>query len=151
MADARHADGAGSSSISCPTPSSFSTPIGGSWPPTRPAAALAGADERDLAGRAFADVLDPRDAEGRSVLGECWPAAAAAMRSVVAMPECEYPGSRRQGVAVLVRATARYLRDDDGSLTGAVRRPPPGSAAGRPRADGRRGRGHGLATSSAAR
>jgi signal transduction histidine kinase len=84
-----------------------------------PAAELAGVRTDTLAGRPLADVYDPRDAEGCTVLGECWPAAAEAMRSVTAMPETVTRISTPAG-SVAVRVTARYLRDGGGNLTGAV-------------------------------
>ena len=83
------------------------------------AAALAGVEPESLSGRLLTDVFDPRDRDGRSLLGECWPPAAEAMRSVTAMPEHATRISTPAG-SVAVRITARYLRDETGTLTGAV-------------------------------
>src|SRR5690606_21870657 len=62
---------------------------------------------------------DPRDRRGRSVLGDCWPPAAA-LRSVVAVPEQEVTVVGPDGERVPARLTARYERDPGGRLTGAV-------------------------------
>jgi signal transduction histidine kinase len=83
------------------------------------AAELAGAaGPSALHGRTLIEVLDPRDTDGRSLLGECWPASAG-LRSVTGLPEqpirVHTPGGTRT-----VRVTARYRRDRAGVLTGAV-------------------------------
>ena len=71
-----------------------------------------------LVGRSLADTLDPRDAQGRSVFGDCWPSAAA-LRTVSAAPELVVT-VLAAGEEVEVRLTARYERDGDGALLGAV-------------------------------
>lgn len=82
----------------------------------RAAVDLAGAP---LVGAKLADVLDPRDAAGRSVLGDCWPPSAA-LGSVVAVPEQAVTVARAGGERTAARLTARYLRDTGGGLAGAV-------------------------------
>ena len=72
-----------------------------------------------LVGRQLADVLDPRDSDGRSLLGDCWPASAS-MRSVTAVPEHVVTVAGADGERIHARLTARYERAADGSLTGAV-------------------------------
>ncbi len=85
----------------------------------RAAARLAGvASADDLIGKMLSDALDPRDLDGRTLLGECWPSATS-LRSVVALPDTAatvQAGSRR----VDVRLAARYQRGEGGQLTGAV-------------------------------
>jgi signal transduction histidine kinase len=72
----------------------------------------------ELVGHKLADVLAPRDADGRSVLGDCWPTGSA-LRSVVAVPELALTVAV-DGDRVPVRVTARYERDGEGAITGAV-------------------------------
>lgn len=77
---------------------------------------LAGAP---VVGRPLTAALDPRDGQDRSVFGDCWPNGAS-LRSVASVPEqlltvTGPPGERQE-----VRVTARYERDDAGSLLGAV-------------------------------
>jgi signal transduction histidine kinase len=73
----------------------------------------------DLVGKQLADVLDPRDRDGRSVLGDRWPPSAA-LRSVSAVPEHAVTIAGRDGERIGARLTARYERDSDGNVTGAV-------------------------------
>ncbi len=82
-------------------------------------AAVALAGGADLVGRRLAEVLDPRDRDGRSFLGDCWPASAA-LRSVGSVPEQGVTVSSDDGQRIAARLTARYERDADGRLTGAV-------------------------------
>jgi signal transduction histidine kinase len=77
------------------------------------------AGRSDLVGQSLAEVLDPRDRDGRSLLGDCWPASAS-MRSVVAIPELSVTIAGPDGERISARLTARYERDGDGSLGGAV-------------------------------
>ena len=72
-----------------------------------------------LVGTRLADVLDPRDREGQSLLGDCWPASAS-LRSVTAVPEHRVTVAGPDGERIGARLTARYERDGGGALTGAV-------------------------------
>jgi signal transduction histidine kinase len=81
------------------------------------ATALAGGAA--LVGTRLADVLDPRDRDGRSLLGDCWPASAS-MRSVTGVPEHRVTVAGADGQRIGARLTARYERDGDGRLSGAV-------------------------------
>ncbi|MBA2282456.1 MAG: PAS domain-containing protein [Acidimicrobiia bacterium] len=80
---------------------------------------LVGSSSADaLVGRALLEVLDPHDGDGRSVFGACWPTSAA-LRSVTSVPELTLTVSI-DGDRLPVRVTARYERDADGALTGAL-------------------------------
>ncbi|MGH9136523.1 MAG: sensor histidine kinase [Acidimicrobiales bacterium] len=91
------------------------------------AAQLAGAVSPDeLLGKSLVDVLDPRDLDGRSLLGECWPPAAS-LRSVVALPDqavtvkgVGHAGGQVDGQRIQVRVAGRYERDANGVVSGAV-------------------------------
>jgi signal transduction histidine kinase len=83
------------------------------------AAAVELAGGRDVVGRTLAEALDPRDRDGRSLLGDCWPGAAA-LRSVASMPEQPVTIAGPEGVRIAARLTARYERGADGKLAGAV-------------------------------
>jgi len=72
-----------------------------------------------LIGKQLAEVLDPRDKDGRSLLGDCWPASAA-LRSVTAVPEHKVTVAGTDGERIGARLTARYERNGDGSIAGAV-------------------------------
>ncbi len=80
------------------------------------AVALAG---QPLLGRPLADALDPKDTQGRGVFGDCWPAGAT-LRSVNAMPELPITVLVGEGERLGVKVTARYERDGDGALVGAI-------------------------------
>jgi len=82
-------------------------------------AALDLADGAELVGRRLAEVLDPRDRDNRSLLGDCWPQPAS-LRSVSMLPETGATVVGPGGQRIRARVTARYERDDDGTLTGAV-------------------------------
>ena len=73
----------------------------------------------DLVGRQLAEVLDPRDSDGQSLLGDCWPRAAS-LRSVTALPEHRVTIAGVDGTRLGARLTARYERDGDGRIEGAV-------------------------------
>jgi signal transduction histidine kinase len=83
----------------------------------RAATELAGGAE--LVGRRLAEVLDPRDKDGQSLLGDCWPRAAS-LRSVTALPEHRVTIAGLDGTRLPARLTARYERDADGRIGGAV-------------------------------
>ena len=72
-----------------------------------------------VVGRPLSDTLDPLDGQKRSVFGTCWPTAAA-LRSVSGAPEQVLSIATGDGERLDVKVTARYERDADGSLTGAV-------------------------------
>jgi signal transduction histidine kinase len=73
----------------------------------------------ELVGTRLADVLDPRDRESRSVLGDCWPASAS-LRSVSMVPDSPVTVVGSGGERVAARLTARYERNGNGELLGAV-------------------------------
>ena len=73
----------------------------------------------DLVGRQLADVLDPRDKDGQSLLGDCWPRAAS-LRSVTALPEHRVTIAGADSTRLPARLTARYERDGGGRIAGAV-------------------------------
>lgn len=83
------------------------------------AAAVHLAAGSELVGKRLGDVLDPRDRDGRSVLGECWPASSS-LRSVTAVPEHPVTIAGPDGERFGARLTARYVRDVDGHVAGAV-------------------------------
>lgn len=73
----------------------------------------------DVVGTSLADSLDPRDRDGRSVLGDCWPPSAS-LRSVSVLPNVPVTVACAGAERVAARLSARYERDADGRLTGAV-------------------------------
>jgi signal transduction histidine kinase len=83
----------------------------------RCAVELAGGAE--LGGRRLGEVLDPRDRDGRSILGDCWPSSAD-LASVVALPEQRVTVSGADGRRRPAGVTARYERDAPGAVAGAV-------------------------------
>ena len=66
-----------------------------------------------------ASVLHPRGRDGEPVLTSGWPRASG-LRSVRLVPEMELTLRRAEGNDVQAYATARYVRDDQGRVQGAV-------------------------------
>ena len=87
------------------------------------ALSLTGLARDELVGHEIASVLDPRGRDGKPILHEDWHSSAR-LRSVRLIPEQQVElhalANGSAGVAVKVMVTGRYLRDDDGSLAGAV-------------------------------
>ncbi len=80
---------------------------------------LTGLRTDELVGRLLADVLEPRAADGRSLVAGGWHPSAR-LRSVTRIPEQEVWLRSAGGRQVRALVTGRYERDGDGSLTGAV-------------------------------
>jgi PAS domain S-box-containing protein len=85
----------------------------------RAAVRLTGYARHELVGQSGADRLDPRDAAGRPLLKDGWPAATA-LRSVTALAQQSVSVRRRGGTRVTVAVTGTYQRGPDGAIAGAV-------------------------------
>ena len=83
------------------------------------AATLTGHRTDELVGQLLAEVLEPRDSDGRSLVAEGWHPSAR-LRSVTRIPEQEVWLRGAGGRRVRALITGRYERDGDGRLTGAV-------------------------------
>ena len=83
------------------------------------AAALTGYRADQLVGRPLAEVLEPRDSDGRALLAGGWHRSVA-LPSVHRMPEQEVRLRGANGREVRALVTGRYERDPSGALTGAV-------------------------------
>jgi PAS domain S-box-containing protein len=85
----------------------------------RAATALTGHRTDELVGRLVAEVLEPRDSSGRSLVAGGWHPSVG-LRSVTRIPEQEVWLRAPGGGRVRALLTGRYDRDGDGALTGAV-------------------------------
>jgi len=82
------------------------------------AAELTGRPARDLVGRPIADVLSPKALDGTPLLKDAWHRSTE-LRGTRAIPEHEVAIAASSG-DLRARVTGRYLRGDDGAITGAV-------------------------------
>jgi signal transduction histidine kinase len=80
---------------------------------------LTGYAPSELLGRSCVAVLDPRDATGRPIWTDGWPAGAA-LRSVTALAGQSVSLRRRSGPRASVVVTGTYQRGPDGTVAGAV-------------------------------
>ncbi|MHB8670068.1 MAG: PAS domain-containing sensor histidine kinase [Acidimicrobiales bacterium] len=83
------------------------------------AGVLLGRSPAELVGLSCADALAPTSASGRRLLAEGWHPSTR-LASVGRIPEQEVRLRRSDGTEVRARVTGRYLREEDGSLAGAV-------------------------------
>src|SRR3954447_22458316 len=80
---------------------------------------LTGYSRRELQGHPLEELLDPRGRDGKPLLSDGWHRSTR-LRSVARIPEQEVRIRRANDGHLRATVTGRYMRDDNGQLTGAV-------------------------------